>query len=733
MSTAPVRPRTLTEALRALTPAALTGVVSRRMDLAYPLPRDMAELATRSTTATSVGRAMDQLNAWLRVVAEALASLPDPSSVDAVTALLPQPPALVAEAVEELRRQALVWGEDDQLHLVRSVRETFEPYPGGLAPPSARPLAPTEIQRRLAECGPDIRPVLDRLLYSPTGAVRQADRPVSVAAARTPVEQLLARQLLRPVDADTVMLPREVAWEVRGGRLREDEVPATAPEVTGRPRTTTMVDRAAAGAGFGLLHDVELLARTVESTPHRLLRTGGLAARDVTALSRALGNDAAYAVFVVECAAAAGLVAAGGGVLLPTSDYDRWLAQDGATRWRLLADAWLSAERLFSRSAESAAHALGPEAEATAAPALRRTVLDLAWGAGAGTVVELPSLAAATAWHRPRLTRGPLSPETLVEWTWREGAWLGLVALGAVSSFTGALLAGPLPPDLTALFPEPVEQIIIQADLTAVAPGPLAHTVAAELYLLADQESRGGGGVYRFSAGSVRRAFDFGWSAVEIHDWLERHSSTGIPQPLAYLVDDVARRHGTIRVGPAGSFIRADDHAQLAALLAHPQAASLGLRSVAPGLVIAAVEEHELVALLREVGLTPAVEDAQGQVLTAPPQQRAARPRPEPRPATLTAAEVAAAVLAAERAHPVRRARGGPTTAESLDRLRTATADATPVRVAYVDPAGAVTERDLSPLDLGPGTVRAVDRANAQIVTIPLSRISSVTPVPRRR
>ena len=43
-----------------------------------------------------------------------------------------------------------------------------------------------------------------------------------------------------------------------------------------------------------------------------------------------------------------------------------------------------------------------------------------------------------------------------------------------------------------------------------------------------------------------------------------------MPQPLAYLVDDVARRHGSIRVGPAGSYLRIDDAAEAAALLTHP-------------------------------------------------------------------------------------------------------------------------------------------------------------------
>ncbi|UUZ57808.1 helicase-associated domain-containing protein [Nocardioides sp. B-3] len=90
-----------------------------------------------------------------------------------------------------------------------------------------------------------------------------------------------------------------------------------------------------------------------------------------------------------------------------------------------------------------------------------------------------------------------------------------------------------------------------RADLTAVAPGPLETELARTLHLLADVESRGGATVYRFTNGSVRRAFDAGWSALEVHDFVGSVSRTPVPQPLTYLVDDVRAdlRHGPGRAG----------------------------------------------------------------------------------------------------------------------------------------------------------------------------------------
>lgn len=648
------RPRTLTEAIRAMSAEELATLLALRPDLSQPIPESIAELASRSATSVSISQALDELNIWLRTVAEALAALPDPTSVEELETMLGQPPPPIQTAIQQLRERGLLWGEEQQLHLVRPVREAFEPYPGGLAPPSARPLPDVQIDAAVNACGSEARVVLERLLWSPTGAVRYADRAVTVASARSPVERLLSHQLLRPLDSETVIIPREVAWRLRAGQFTAEPVAIDAPVPGGQHRDRDLVDRAAAGAAFAVLHDIELLAHRLEDEPHKLLRGGGLSNRDVAALARDLGADSAHAAFLIECAAAAKLIAAAStGILLPTQEYDEWLECDAARRWRVVSEAWLAAERFFARSVDGG-RALGQEAYARAAPSLRRTILQLIADAPPGTVLDSDQLADATAWHRPRLTAGPVKAEQLVRWTWREATWLGLTALGAVSSFATVTTQPdqPMPDALTALFPSPVERFVIQNDLTAVTPGPLEHRVAADLRMLADQESRGGAGVYRFSATSLRRAFNQGWSTAEVQQWLERHSTTGVPQPLRYLIEDAGRHHGSIRVGPVGCYVRMADQAQAAALLAHPAAAGLGLRAVAPGVLVAAVDEQEILPLLRELGHSPAVENSAGELIVSPPARRA----PKHLVAATTVAspgQVAEALLAHERSHRV--------------------------------------------------------------------------------
>jgi hypothetical protein len=726
---APTRPRTLTEALRALDREALITLLRLRPDLAHPAPTDLVDLAARATTTASVARAVDALNAYQRVVAEALAASPAPATVSDVADLLDHPCDDVAPAVHDLRARALVWGDDDQLQLVRAVREIFEPYPGGLAPPSIRPLDEGQIRAALDACDESVRPVLDRLAWWPTGAVRNATRPVDLASARSPVEQLLARRLIKPLDSDTVIIPREVAWLLRNRRFTPEPVPPQPPPIPGRPQNRERVDQAAAGAAVELLHDVELAVHGLESTSHRLLRSGGLSTRDIGALARNLGSSPAHAGFLLEVAAAAELVAPASNLcLLPTAAYDRWLTHDAAVRWRQLADAWLSMARFPHRSTESGAHVLGPEAASPVAPALRQLVVSLVVEVGLAVTPHREALAAAAGWHRPRTHRAAgVEMSTVVDWTWREATWLGLVSLDAPTSFAEAVLApdAPLPDALAQLFPAPVEQVIVQADLTAVAPGPLPPQLARELRLLADQESRGGAAVFRFSAPTVRRAFNAGWSAPEVHAWLEQHSATGVPQPLSYLVDDVARQFGSIRIGEAAAYLRSEDPVQAAAILAHPDAASLGLREIAPGVLLADAEPAELVGLVRSLGHSPLVEDVSGQAVTTPPEPRASSPLRERPPGRVSTEDVADALL-----RPEATAAGRDPDVASLEQtmaeLREAVESARPLTVGYVQPDGELVERQLTPLDLAAGALRAIDLSSAQVATIPLARISTV-------
>ena len=234
-------------------------------------------------------------------------------------------------------------------------------------------------------------------------------------------------------------------------------------------------------------------------------------------------------------------------------------------------------------------------------------------------------MVALLSWQRPRR---PRQRAEQVLWTLTEAAVLGVTGLDGLASYARQLLAdddAAATKALAALLPEPVEHVLLQADLTAVAPGPLESALARRLQLVAEVESRGGGAVYRFTPSSVRRALDIGWTATELHEFLASVSRTPVPQPLEYLVDDTARTFGTVRVGHAEAYLRADDETALTELLHHPAAAGLGLRRLAPTVLVSSTPLDVLLPRLRDLGAAPVVEAGDGTVHVVP-----ARPAPGP-------------------------------------------------------------------------------------------------------
>ncbi len=165
-----------------------------------------------------------------------------------------------------------------------------------------------------------------------------------------------------------------------------------------------------------------------------------------------------------------------------------------------------------------------------------------------------------------------------------------------------------------------------------MAPGPLERPLADMLSVLADVESKGGATVYRFTPGSVRRALDAGQAASDLHAFLAAHSRTPVPQPLSYLIDDVARRHGHLRIGAASAYVRCDDEAVLNEILADRRSTGLRLRRLAPTVLAAQADPGSLLEALRDMGYAPAAESAEGDVLITRAGARRTPPRTPPVP-----------------------------------------------------------------------------------------------------
>jgi hypothetical protein len=343
-------------------------------------------------------------------------------------------------------------------------------------------------------------------------------------------------------------------------------------------------------------------------------------------------------------------------------------------------------------------------------------------------------------WERPRR---PRTRTEQVAWTLTESAVLGVTAPGGLASYARALLDGASPVEqLTPLLPDPVDHVLLQADLTAVAPGPLEPELSRRLQTVADVESRGGATVYRFTGDSVRRAMDAGWTAAELHEFVTDVSRTPVPQPLTYLIDDVARTFGSVRVGYAEAFLRADGpegEQALTELLHHPQAGRLGLRRIAPTVLVSTTPIDVLLQRLRELGVAPVLEAADGTVHVARPDAlRARTPKEhcaggEARQAVRDAARVGsvvAAVRAGDRAEASRPsgARGQLSPSDALAVLRGALDAGATVVIEYVDNHGTRGERVVEPRSVDGGQLVAYDHRAGDLRGFAVHRIVSVRP-----
>lgn len=733
----------LVDWLRAQDDATLAALLALRPDLAVPPPTDLTVLATRAAIRASVVRACDDLDTVTLAVLEALVVAEadaEPVEVAEVRRLLgPDVPAeATAAALDRLRERVLAWGPDDAISIVEAVREAVPRYPGGLGRPAAGLVGSTALPRLLAEADDEERRVLRALAAGPPIGRSRGD-------PSGPVGRLLAKGLLVRVDAETVELPRQAGLALRGDRPL-GPISVTPPDMHPRDRGADVVDGTAADAALRVLRQVEALIAAWGRTPPPVLRSGGLGVRELRRVAKEIDADETTAALVVELAVAADLVGTGEGPnqeWVPTTAADVWAAGGPETRWSLLARTWLDLPRLpgLVGRRDEAGRPIPPLSDAVRRPLAgrdRRRVLAGLAELPPGTAAGSPAaLADVLAWWAPR--RGGRLRDEVVTWTLAEATTLGVVALDALSGPGRALLDHPdsIVAALRAALPAPVEHVLLQADLTAVAPGRLEPELARELGQLADIESAGGATVYRFTESSVRRALDAGRSAADVHELLARRSATPVPQALTYLVDDVARRHGRLRGGTAASFVRSDDDVLLAEVLAHRDAPTLELRRIAPTVLVSPLPLAELLDGLRAAGFSPAAEDPAVLDLLADrgrrvePRRPAVRRTAPPEPDADQLAALVARMRSGDALAGVRRSVGEPMRGNggALDALREATRDRRAVWIGFVDGRGKLGELLLEPLQIGGGVVEGRDGVDGGMHRVPLHRITSIAPV----
>ncbi len=727
--------RSYADYLRSLSDDALIALFEARPELTSPVPADIATLAVRASSVPSLVRAVDSLNKWQLQVLEAAAVLPEPFSEKEIISATDKAAKFV---ISSLVDRALIYGANDGYRLPTNLREILGNEIAGLGPASPKKLK----LKDLASAPAAAQKNLDAMTWGPPrGTVSDVKKPTPGLA------WLLENGFVSPVNQQTVVLHREAALHLRGGKVHRTLF-ITPPEISVREVSPKVNQQAAISNITTFLRWTEEVLNFWAQQPASALKAGGLGVRDLRDLALHLGVEEVCAAFIAEVAYLAGLLAIDpDDRILPTQLFDTWLSQPSSIKWQNLVAPWLITSRmsgLVGRDGSKSVTPLGPELDRSSSATIRRATIEVLQ-ANPGGAPSLESVTATVQWNLPYRRTGGV-PAEYIEWTLREAEWLGLTGHGAISTYGLELLEGGDLASVDKDLPATVDHILIQSDNTAIAPGPLEHEIAQELDIIADIESRGAATVFRFTEASLRRGLDHGRTGDEILAFLKKASKTPVPQPLEYLIGDISRKHGKLRVGNTSSFIRCEDSALITQILKDKKVELLNLRRIAPEVLISSLEATDAISILKSAGYLPAAEDSKGLLLSGPRIQRAtSKARPPRIIGEFEKLEREVLELA------VRTIRTGEKSSAQQSTLRNLSRDAlgslprntasetlqilvkhlreTPnksLSIGYADNNGLVSHRIIDPIQIAAGMLQAKDHASGEVFTFTIARITGV-------
>ncbi len=646
------------EHLSALDEASLTALLQARPDvLVQPVPRDFTQLAQRLGGADSLATVLRTVDRDMVVLGQAIVALGPSATIPGLMRLLGASEQAVRAGVAELRGQGLAWDSCGVMCLPERLETHWCAEIGGGRPvakiagsvlaenlhtavgafgAATDGLRKPQLAARLSDLMADL-PSLARMIatlpapakerlgefrrgyhgyyysgYSGYGRARPRGRD-----DRDPTELLIAAGLLLPVNHQPE-LPREVAI---AGWLAERELMLTGrPDIPTACADETAVRRAAQAAVQEALRGMTTLLDEARATPIAALKKGGVGARERTRLAKRLSLPEDVLVLWIDLAYTAGLLGQADSGYAPTCSYAGWRAAEPGQRWAALVTAWFSLEHApTNREIEGDKELPPPLPLGSAAGLLRRALLR---AARSGSSVR--AAAKEIDWFCPLhgYDAGQCGDKMVA--AIREAELLGVIATDMVSELGEHLLAvtvagstdvvEELAGHCAALLPEAPCSVILQSDLTAVVSGQPSAAVSRLLNESAAVETLGAARTWRFTPASVRAALDAGWTAQDLLTELAAISDRPIPQPLEYLITDASRRHGKVRVRGMRSCVIADD-AMITEILHTRSLHKLHFSRLAPTVLSSPNGLDDVLKRLREVGLSPMAEDAQGTVI----------------------------------------------------------------------------------------------------------------------
>ena len=469
-----------------------------------------------------------------------------------------------------------------------------------------------------------------------------------------------------------------------------------AGEADGADRSVEAADRDAGVAAFEAMQALTELHFDVDQRYVREVGKKGVGLPDLKRLAAHLSKTNDFARAIYQLAHQSKLIAVADGRWALGTDADLWLEKTPSARFKFLAELWRkllgedSARELLAMKLAHPNHSLD---------ALFRHTYPFADSQVNSRISNLENLADLIG-----LTAGQSAT-----------SWFEMVLKKELDAAANLL---------EAQLPETGERLIIQADLSLIAPGPLPTAIEIELRKFAETEQISMASTYRLNALSISHGLETGLTETRIREMLTGLSGKDLPQPVDYLLREAVARFGRLTVsegpGEARSIIKSADPILLTEIANESKLRPFSIRRTPDNDLFSRFEAEVIYFGLREAGFSAIRVDSAGRVIS--PRTVATR--------TSTLAVISTAATDIERLREHDERLGTEPGGDDLVRqIEFALKNRSKLLITATDRSGAQHEFLLEPKNLSNGRLRGIDTKAEIERTIPLERITSAEPV----
>ena len=341
-------------------------------------------------------------------------------------------------------------------------------------------------------------------------------------------------------------------------------------------------------AGLSAFETVQALTELVielEKNYVREVGRGQVGLPELKRIAQHLGRDTEYVRLLYALAQMSSLIGVSDKRWKVGSQYLTWLTSSPEQRWQHIAKTWVSL------LVETSAHELAAAVNLRAAFAETFPIANVGFQSHISRLVEMAEL-------------------------------IGLTSADQTTSWFKPLLEGNLDKATQMLavnLPKTQNRIIVQADLTIIAVGPLPTDKELELRRFVETERIGVASTYRISNLSVTYGLETGLSEEDIRSLLTELSGTPLPQPVDYLIREAAARFGrlVLREIPNGTLIQSTEQILLTQILNDSSLRTVSITKASESTLESRFELDIVYYLLRESKYAAIRKDSKDQVISS--------------------------------------------------------------------------------------------------------------------